>query len=197
MVLTTLSVSQVDTQDHPVFIFELLSAQHTFEVVRTVEMSLHTRGFSIKETTWSRTSFTGIEILSSFFSKIWSWVVEVIIIGILWIRWIIQLRFFKFLYFRLYGSPASQVQCSGLLKETQSFYLMLKPYGAIVGGAAGVLALVAVVVGFVWFCKLQYKNFSNKNSETGSSDPSAPGKVIHWVKIWRMCYISAYLDNIY
>ncbi|RVX22357.1 Proline-rich receptor-like protein kinase PERK9 [Vitis vinifera] len=66
------------------------------------------------------------------------------------------------------------VQCSGLLKETQSFYLMLKPYGAIVGGAAGVLALVAVVVGFVWFCKLQYKNFSNKNSETGSSDPSAP-----------------------
>ncbi|XP_034684791.1 serine/threonine-protein kinase-like protein ACR4 isoform X2 [Vitis riparia] len=51
---------------------------------------------------------------------------------------------------------------------------MLKPYGAIVGGAAGVLALVAVVVGFVWFCKLQCKNFSNKNSETGSSDPSAP-----------------------
>ncbi|KAJ9700088.1 hypothetical protein PVL29_005765 [Vitis rotundifolia] len=51
---------------------------------------------------------------------------------------------------------------------------MLKPYAAIVGGAVGVLALVAVVAGFVWFCKLQCKNFSNKNSETGSSDPSAP-----------------------
>ena len=64
-----------------------------------------------------------------------------------------------------------------LLKETQSFYPMLRPYAAIVGAAAGVLAVV-VVVGIVWFCKLQCKNF-NKNSDTGSSDPSAPGEVIH------------------
>nr|XP_011462700.1 PREDICTED: proline-rich receptor-like protein kinase PERK3 [Fragaria vesca subsp. vesca]XP_011462702.1 PREDICTED: proline-rich receptor-like protein kinase PERK3 [Fragaria vesca subsp. vesca] len=45
---------------------------------------------------------------------------------------------------------------------------------AIVGGSVGALALVAIVVGFVWFCKTQCdKHLFNKNSETGSSDPSA------------------------
>lgn len=49
---------------------------------------------------------------------------------------------------------------------------------AIVGGAVGALALVAIVVGFVWLCKTQcFKHLSNKNSETGSSDPSAIGKI--------------------
>lgn len=72
---------------------------------------------------------------------------------------------------------------------------MSRQNAAIVGGAAGVLALVAFVVGFVWFCK--YKNLSNKNSETSCSDPSAPGTALHWVKIWGIYYISAYLDNIY
>lgn len=52
--------------------------------------------------------------------------------------------------------------------------------GAIVGGAVGALALVAIVVGFVWFCKTQCdKHLSNKNSETGSSDPSAGKNLCH------------------
>ncbi|KAF8392559.1 hypothetical protein HHK36_022904 [Tetracentron sinense] len=50
---------------------------------------------------------------------------------------------------------------------------MSRSYAAVVGGAAGGLALVAIVIGLVWFCMMQCKNFSNKNSETGSSDPSA------------------------
>ncbi|KAB2625242.1 proline-rich receptor-like protein kinase PERK1 [Pyrus ussuriensis x Pyrus communis] len=51
---------------------------------------------------------------------------------------------------------------------------MPKPSAAIVGGgAAGALALLAVVIAFVWFCRNHCKSFPNKNSETGSSDPSA------------------------
>ncbi|XVF62633.1 hypothetical protein PTKIN_Ptkin09bG0024000 [Pterospermum kingtungense] len=42
----------------------------------------------------------------------------------------------------------------------------------IIGGAAGALLFVAVVMGFFWFYK-SCKNFSNRTSETGSSDPSA------------------------
>ncbi|CAB4262757.1 unnamed protein product [Prunus armeniaca] len=54
---------------------------------------------------------------------------------------------------------------------------MSKPSAAIVGGAAGALALVAIVIGVVWFYKTHCKNLSNKNSETGSSDPSA---IVEW-----------------
>ncbi|KAI5349566.1 PREDICTED: serine/threonine-kinase [Prunus dulcis] len=54
---------------------------------------------------------------------------------------------------------------------------MSKPSAAIVGGAAGALALVAIVIGVVWFYKIHCKNLSNKNSETGSSDPSA---IVEW-----------------
>ncbi|XVE69134.1 hypothetical protein DITRI_Ditri09bG0126400 [Diplodiscus trichospermus] len=43
----------------------------------------------------------------------------------------------------------------------------------IVGAAMGALAFLAMVVGFIWFFKSQNKNFSNRNSDTGSSDPSA------------------------
>ncbi|KAB1214035.1 Proline-rich receptor-like protein kinase PERK3 [Morella rubra] len=51
---------------------------------------------------------------------------------------------------------------------------MSKSNAAIVGGAAGVLAIfLAIVIVLVWFSKSQCKKFSNKNSETGSSDPSA------------------------
>lgn len=54
---------------------------------------------------------------------------------------------------------------------------MSKPSATIVvGGAAGAIAFIAVVIGIVWFCKFHSKKFSNKNSETGSSDPSALGK---------------------
>ncbi|XVE82092.1 hypothetical protein DITRI_Ditri15bG0119100 [Diplodiscus trichospermus] len=42
----------------------------------------------------------------------------------------------------------------------------------VVGGSAGALVFVAVVVGLLWFYK-SCKNFSNRTSETGSSDPSA------------------------
>ncbi|XWS07789.1 hypothetical protein CRYUN_Cryun41cG0020900 [Craigia yunnanensis] len=42
----------------------------------------------------------------------------------------------------------------------------------IVGGAMGVLAFLAMVIGLIWFCKSQNKNFSNRKSDTGSSDPS-------------------------
>ncbi|EOY06443.1 hypothetical protein QUC31_016275 [Theobroma cacao] len=48
----------------------------------------------------------------------------------------------------------------------------------IVGGAAGALAFVAIIVGFFWFYK-SCKNFSNRTSETGSSDPSA---LMEWNK---------------
>ncbi|KAL6006335.1 hypothetical protein ACLOJK_040382 [Asimina triloba] len=43
----------------------------------------------------------------------------------------------------------------------------------IVGGAAG-LAMVVVAISFLWFCLKRHKNL-NRNSETGSSDPSALG----------------------
>ncbi|KAK1592863.1 hypothetical protein Q3G72_031619 [Acer saccharum] len=62
----------------------------------------------------------------------------------------------------------SAVQCSGLLKETPSFYYM--SVATIIGGAAGAIAILTIVMGLVWFCKC--KNISNRNSETGSSDPS-------------------------
>ncbi|XP_058076682.1 probable serine/threonine-protein kinase At1g01540 isoform X2 [Magnolia sinica] len=45
----------------------------------------------------------------------------------------------------------------------------------IVGGAAGGLALVVIIISFIWLCLQRCKNYSNRNSETGSSDPSAPG----------------------
>ncbi|KAF5736959.1 Kinase superfamily protein isoform 1 [Tripterygium wilfordii] len=50
----------------------------------------------------------------------------------------------------------------------------MSKFVTIVGGAAGLLAFVAIVIGVVWFCKSQCKTLSNRNSETGSSDPSAP-----------------------
>ncbi|XP_038720319.1 probable serine/threonine-protein kinase PBL15 [Tripterygium wilfordii] len=53
----------------------------------------------------------------------------------------------------------------------------MSKYATIAGGAAGLLAFVAMVIGVVWFCKSQCKNLSNRNSETGSSDPSA---LVEW-----------------
>ncbi|KAL5785280.1 hypothetical protein ACOSQ2_007672 [Xanthoceras sorbifolium] len=54
---------------------------------------------------------------------------------------------------------------------------MSRSVATIIGGAAGALAVLAILIGLVWFCKSQCKNVSNKNSETGSSDPSA---LVEW-----------------
>ncbi|GAB4851253.1 hypothetical protein Ancab_030550 [Ancistrocladus abbreviatus] len=48
---------------------------------------------------------------------------------------------------------------------------------AIVGGVTGAVALVAVILGVVWFFILHRRNQSNQNSETGSSEPSAQGEL--------------------
>ncbi|EEF49322.1 proline-rich receptor-like protein kinase PERK8 isoform X2 [Ricinus communis] len=54
---------------------------------------------------------------------------------------------------------------------------MSKTLAAILGGAAGVVALVGIVIFLIWFC-LSHKKSVSRTSETGSSDPSiqAPGR---------------------
>ncbi|KAA8548504.1 hypothetical protein F0562_000229 [Nyssa sinensis] len=64
-------------------------------------------------------------------------------------------------------------RCSGFMREEWRLYRMSGSFAAIIGGAGAVLAVLALVIGFVWFCMLQRRSSSNKNSETGSSDPSA------------------------
>lgn len=51
---------------------------------------------------------------------------------------------------------------------------MSGPRAAIIGGAAGAVALVGIVVIFLWFCLLRNRSIS-RTSETGSSDPSLQG----------------------
>ena len=53
---------------------------------------------------------------------------------------------------------------------------MSRSLAAIVGGAAGGLALLVVLVWFLWRRFLLCKALRNKNSETGSSDPSTVSK---------------------
>ncbi|XP_065868355.1 receptor-like protein kinase HERK 1 isoform X2 [Euphorbia lathyris] len=48
---------------------------------------------------------------------------------------------------------------------------MSKTLAAILGGAAGVVALVGIGIFLIWFCLFRKKNLS-RTSETGSSDPS-------------------------
>lgn len=50
---------------------------------------------------------------------------------------------------------------------------MSSSFAAIVGGAVGALVLLGVVIGILWFFLLHCNKSSNKNSDTGSSDPSA------------------------
>lgn len=52
---------------------------------------------------------------------------------------------------------------------------MSRPLAALVGGAAGAVALVGIIVVLVWFCLLHKRGIS-RASETGSSDPSFQGK---------------------
>ncbi|KAK1566820.1 hypothetical protein Q3G72_004599 [Acer saccharum] len=48
---------------------------------------------------------------------------------------------------------------------------MSTSHAAIIGGAAGAVALVGIVIFLIWFC-LFYKQSASRTSETGSSDPS-------------------------
>lgn len=50
---------------------------------------------------------------------------------------------------------------------------MSKPIITIIGGAAGAIVFFTAVLGLVWLCKFHCRKLSNKNSETGSSDPYA------------------------
>ncbi|CAA7398448.1 unnamed protein product [Spirodela intermedia] len=52
---------------------------------------------------------------------------------------------------------------------------------AILGGSAG-LVLLAVAIGLVWLYLLRHENASNKNSDTGSSDPPPPAE---WNRVGR------------
>ncbi|KAK3038991.1 hypothetical protein RJ639_027476 [Escallonia herrerae] len=61
------------------------------------------------------------------------------------------------------------------LRHYKSLYRMSEPLAAIVGGAGGSLALLGIVIGFVWFWICHCKKYSNKNSDTNSSDPSTVG----------------------
>ncbi|XP_030473878.2 putative serine/threonine-protein kinase [Syzygium oleosum] len=50
---------------------------------------------------------------------------------------------------------------------------MSSSLASVAAVSAGALALVAVLVGLVWFCMSKLNSSANRNSETGSSDPSA------------------------
>ncbi|XP_077212324.1 putative leucine-rich repeat receptor-like protein kinase At5g49770 isoform X2 [Tasmannia lanceolata] len=51
---------------------------------------------------------------------------------------------------------------------------MSKSLAALIGGVAGAITLVGIIVLFVWFC-LFYNRSITRNSETSSSDPSLRG----------------------
>ncbi|XP_057997368.1 proline-rich receptor-like protein kinase PERK10 isoform X3 [Hevea brasiliensis] len=52
---------------------------------------------------------------------------------------------------------------------------MSRTLAAILGGAAGVVALVGMVIFLIWFC-LSHKKSVSRTSETGSSEPSQGGR---------------------
>ncbi|KAK3039162.1 hypothetical protein RJ639_028908 [Escallonia herrerae] len=52
---------------------------------------------------------------------------------------------------------------------------MSKTLAAALGGAAGAVALVGMVIVFIWFCLFHSRSVS-RASETGSSDPSVQGR---------------------
>ena len=54
---------------------------------------------------------------------------------------------------------------------------MSRTLAAILGGAAGAVALVGIVILIIWFCLSQRRSVS-RTSETGSSDPSVQGNVV-------------------
>lgn len=54
---------------------------------------------------------------------------------------------------------------------------MSRSFAVTLVAAGAAVALLGIVIGLVWFCILHSKKLSNKNSDTGSSDPSAVGNV--------------------
>lgn len=52
---------------------------------------------------------------------------------------------------------------------------MSRTLAAILGGAAGAVALVGIIILIIWFC-LSHRSVS-RTSETNSSDPSIQGNV--------------------
>lgn len=60
---------------------------------------------------------------------------------------------------------------------------MSKTLAAILGGAAGAVALVGILVITIWYCIFRGRNVS-RTSETGSSDPSVQGSFAYmWTKV--------------
>ncbi|XP_017699436.1 probable serine/threonine-protein kinase At1g01540 [Phoenix dactylifera] len=56
---------------------------------------------------------------------------------------------------------------------------------AIVGGLIGAIASLVIVVWFLWFCILHRRFPSNRNSETGSSDPPT---IVEWSRRGRISF---------
>ncbi|CAI9118747.1 OLC1v1020351C1 [Oldenlandia corymbosa var. corymbosa] len=65
------------------------------------------------------------------------------------------------------------IQCTYLLRKAWILFGMPASVAAIVGGVGGFVALLVITILCLWFCVSHYKMFSNKNSETESSAPSA------------------------
>lgn len=55
-------------------------------------------------------------------------------------------------------------------------------FAAIVGGLGGGLVILFIIILFLCFLKSQCKELSNKNSDSGSSAPSAVGNTIYYLK---------------
>ncbi|XP_050234019.1 probable serine/threonine-protein kinase PBL28 [Mercurialis annua] len=55
---------------------------------------------------------------------------------------------------------------------------MSKTLAAVLGGAAGVVALMGVIIFLIWFC-IYHKKSVSRTSETGSSDPSIQARGRH------------------
>ncbi|XP_072985951.1 probable serine/threonine-protein kinase PBL22 isoform X2 [Typha latifolia] len=64
-----------------------------------------------------------------------------------------------------------------VIRSESSLYQMSWSSAALAGITTGGLALLLIIFGFLWYYVLHCRTFSNKNSETGSSDPST---LVEW-----------------
>lgn len=70
---------------------------------------------------------------------------------------------------------------------------MSRTLAAILGGAAGAVALVGILVITIWYCVCRGRSVS-RTSETGSSDPSVQGSFRSLV---HQCILSsAFMSNV-